>query len=162
MATKALIEILQTQLSLLEEMCALLDRETTELMNVNLDGMAEINRQKDELASRIEGQTAPFRAALSAAAVELGLPPEATLGSVAAVIGNRKSEIPRLHRELNEVAHRMKELAGLNRDIAERFAMTVKMSLDFLTRIINQSNVYGASGDYQLRQTGPVMVNREA
>jgi len=162
MVMKTLTDVLTTQLRLLEELCALLDRETTELVNVNLDGMAEINRQKEELAGRIENHAAPFRAALAAAAIELGLPTEATLGSVAAVAGSRKGDIPRLHRELQAAAERTKELAGLNRDIAERFAATVTTTLDFLTRVINQSNVYGASGGYQQRQTGPVIINREA
>jgi hypothetical protein len=74
--------------------------------------------------------------------------------------GNR--EIPRLHAELNGAAVKIRQVAAVNRDIAERFAVSVTTSLTLLTRLINQSNTYGASGGYQQAAVGSVMINKEA
>lgn len=162
MEMKTLTETLSTQLRLLEELCAILDRETRELTDMNLDAMAEVNRVKEELTERIEAYTAPLRQAISTAAVDLGLAPDVPLGRVVVALGSKKSEIPRLYRELNATAQRVQDVAGLNREIAERFTATVSTTLSFLTRIINQSSVYGASGGYQQRPAGSVMINKEA
>ncbi len=73
-----------------------------------------------------------------------------------------KKDVSRLHEELNRVAGRIRQLISINREIAERFAASVTSSLELLTRVINQSNIYGASGGYQQRPAGAVMINREA
>jgi len=155
-----LTEILATQLQLLEELYTLLERETRELGDMNLDAMAEVNRLREELTGRIETHTGPLRQAISAAALELGLAPDATLGEVAAK--TTQQAIPRLHRELNDTARRVQERASMNREIAERFVATTTTTLSLLTRLINQSSVYGASGGYQQRTSGAVMINKEA
>ena len=48
------MEILSIQLKLLEELNSLLERETREFGDMNLDAMAEVNRLKEELTKRIE------------------------------------------------------------------------------------------------------------
>lgn len=68
----------------------------------------------------------------------------------------------RFHAELNATADQIKELLNLNRDIAARFAASVGNTLDFLTRIINQTSTYGSSGSYQQRPSGAMLINREA
>ncbi len=157
---KTLSEILSIQLQLLEELLSLLERETRELGDMNLDAMAEVNRMREELTERIEAHTGLLRQAISAEALDLGLASDATLGAV--VAKTTQKEIPRLYRELNAVARRVQDLAAMNREIAERFAATATSTLNFLTRLINQSNVYGASGGYQQRTSGAVMINKEA
>ena len=164
MTIPRLNDTLATQAALLEELLALLERETPELAGISLDAMTEINGLKEGVVARIDEHTAPLRQAISQTAVSLGLPLDAALGEVAALLGRQgNKEIPRLHRELNRLAERVRRVATLNREIAERFVSTVNNSLDFVVQILNQSSVYGASGGYQRRQvSGAVMINRKA
>lgn len=163
MATHTLITVLKTQLQLMEEFFALLSRETRELSDIHLDAMAEINSQKESFAARIETHSALLRKELEEAASREGLPPTARLGELAEAYKRKgKTEVSHLHGELNHVADRIRQAISINREIAERFAASVAGSLQLLTRVINQSNIYGATGGYQQRPTGSVMINREA
>ncbi len=154
---------LDTHLGLLRELHALLKRETGEMSEVHLDAMAEINARKDELAERIQIHAGTLRVAIGEAAAQEGLAPKATLGELAIRFKQKgDTGVARLHAELNTAAAEVKELLNLNREIAERFSASVGNSLDFLTRIINQTSTYGASGGYQQRPAGAVLVNREA
>ncbi len=67
---------------MLEKLNSLLERETREFGDMNLDAMAEVNRLREELTKRIEEHTGLLRQAISAAAFELGLAPDATLWDV--------------------------------------------------------------------------------
>ena len=160
---KNLNAALEQQLKLLTELHGLLKRETDELSEIHVDAMAEINIQKEDLTERIAAHAAVFRAAIQEFTSSEGLSSAATLGELAARCsqkGNR--DIARLHAELNTTASQIKELLGLNHDIATRFAASVGNSLDFIARIINQNSTYGASGSYQQRPSGAVLINREA
>ena len=160
---KTLIVALEQQLRLLEELHSLLKRETNELADVHLDAMAEINVRKEDLSSRIAAHAEKLRAAIQEVASHEGLSSKASLGELAASFskkGNR--DIARFHAELNATAVQIKELLALNREIAEHFAASVGSSLDFISRIINQTSTYGASGSYQQRPAGAVLINREA
>ena len=160
---KNLITTLEQQLKLLDELHTLLQRETGELSGIHLDAMAEINVQKEDLAARIDAHAVPLRSALREAAIREGLSSTATLGELAASLDKKGvREVARIHAGLNTTAEQVKELLSLNRDIAERFALSVGNSLDFLSRIINQTNTYGSSGGYQQRPAGAVLINREA
>jgi len=155
--------ILDQQLKLLEELQSLLRRETNELSEIHLDAMAEINAQKEDLSSRIAAHGAILRDAIQEVASREGLSPKASLGELAVRLqqkGNR--DIVRLHAELNATAGQIKELLALNREVAERFSASVGNTLDFIARIINQTSTYGASGSYQQRPAGAVLINREA
>lgn len=163
MKVNKLTDTLSTQLKLLEELHALLERETHELAEINLDAMAEINRLKEDVSARIEEHTVQFRQVMGEAAVSLMLPRDCSLGELAAKFekqGNK--EISMFHKKLNKLAEQVRQTAATNREIADRFVATVSTSLNFLTRIINQSAVYGASGGYQQRPAGAVIINREA
>jgi flagellar biosynthesis/type III secretory pathway chaperone len=81
---KTLTEILAIQLQLLEDLYTILERETRELGDMNLDAMAEVNRIKEDLTERIEAHTGLLRQAIAAAASDMGLGPDATLGDVVA------------------------------------------------------------------------------
>lgn len=154
---------LEKQQNLLDELRLLLKTETGELAEVHLDAMAEINARKEELAGRIHSHSSTLRDAIQEAVSREGLSARSTLGDLAASLskkGNR--EIARFHAELNSASDQVKELLTLNREIAQRFVASVGNSLDFLTRIINQTSTYGASGSYQQRPAGAVLVNREA
>jgi len=125
--------------------------------------MAEINTQKEEISSRIADHAEILRNTVKEAIFREGLSPNATLGELAYAIqkkGNR--EIARLYAELNAIADRVREVLAFNREIAERFAASVTSSLELITRLIKQSNTYGASGGYQQQPTSSVMINREA
>ncbi|GCF83804.1 hypothetical protein GSbR_04040 [Geobacter sp. SVR] len=161
MVMKKLAEELSVHLGLLRELHELLERESRELADMKLDAMAEINDLKEELSQRIKEHAVSLRQAISSAAAREGLSATATLGAVAAAVKSNQ-DIPRLHRDLNQVAERIRQRLAMNGEIAERFAASVKNSLDLLSRVINQSNIYGASGGYQQRPTGSVMINREA
>jgi flagellar biosynthesis/type III secretory pathway chaperone len=163
MKIKMLSEALSDQLKVFEELLALLERETQELANVNIEAMNEINVQKEDVGALIQVHTATLRQVIGETAISLGLPLNSSLGELAAKLkqqGNK--EIILQHEQLNKVAERVQQVAALNHEIAERFSETLSQSLDFLTRIISQSSVYGASGGYQQRPTGAVMINMEA
>lgn len=160
---KNLIVALEQQLRLLEELHSLLKRETNELSDIHLEAMAEINVKKEDLSSRSAAHAEKLRAAIQEAASQEGLSSKASLGELAAGFskkGNR--EIASLHAELNATGDQIKGLLALNQEIAERFAASVGSSLDFISRIINQTSTYGASGSYQQRSAGAVLINREA
>jgi len=164
MAIHTLIAALETQLHLLEEFLELLNRETRELSDIHLDAMAEINSQKESSAARIEAHSAVVRKEIEEAATSEGLSPKLTLGALADACKRKgKQDVSRLHEDLGRVAELIKQKININREIAECFAASVASSLALLTRVINQSNIYGSSGGYQQqRVTGAVMINREA
>lgn len=163
MARQTLIAALETQLNLLEEFCTLLNRETRELSDIHLDAMAEINIQKERAAARIEAQLPLIRKEIEGAASGEGLSADVTLGELAVSYSKKgQKDVARLHEELNKVADRIRQAININSEIAERFAASVSGSLELLTRVINQTSTYGASGGYQQRPTGSVMINREA
>jgi len=162
MELKKLGEQLSGQLGLLQELLALLEQETRELGNIQLDAMAGINSRKEELSELIEAQADQLRLAIAAAVSAEGLPIGGSLGALAARLKQKgNSEIPVLHEELDRTAERVRQTLAVNREIAERFSASVSSSLGLLTRLINQSSIYGASGGYQQRPTGAVMINRE-
>jgi len=163
MIIKNLADELTKLLELFKELSVCLDQETKELANVNIKAIDAINTRKEELASRIEQQSAALKKRLEETSQSLGLPPESTLGAIAKKLqqrGNR--EIPRLHEEINKIGDNNSQLLALNREIAENFYTSVGTTLELLTRLVSQSSVYGATGSYQQRQTGSVLVNREA
>lgn len=158
-----LTETLAAQLKLLEELLALLERETRELTGINLEAMAEINGLKEEATLRIEAHADSLRLAIGEAAVAMGLAPDSPLGELAAMLRKRgNKEVPRLHQELTRSAKRLRRTAKMNSEIAERFVTTVGQSLSFLLRLVNRSTVYGESGGYRQRQVGAVMISMEA
>lgn len=160
MDDKHFIGVLNSQLLLLKELLNLLEQETVALTDINLGVMETLNQKKEEAAANIETQSAVLRQALSELAAERGFPADIALGNVISLLASK--DVSLLHGELNAVAQRVREVAALNREIAERFAETASSSLSLLTRVINQSNMYGASGGYQQRSTGSIMINREA
>lgn len=163
MAIHTLISALETQLHLLEEFYTLLSRETRELADIHLDAMAEINIQKESIAARIETHSALLRKEIDEAAARAGFSSTVSLGELSeAYTLKGEKNISRLHKELIRVADSVRQAISINREIAERFAASVTTSLELLTRVINQSNTYGASGGYQQRPTGAVLINREA
>ena len=163
MALRTLIAALETQEQLLEELFNLLNRETRELSDINLDSMAEINNGKEDVAGRIEAHSVVLRKELAEAVTRQGLSAKATLGELAESFKLQgKNEVALLHERLNRIAGRISQLIIINSEIAERFSASVTRSLELLTRVINQSNMYGASGGYQHRPAGAVMINREA
>ena len=162
MAIDTLIAALETQLQLFEELITLLNRETRELSDIHLEAMAEINIQKEKLAARIETYTAVLWKEIRETSSREGLSSKTALGELADTLrqtGNK--EVSRLHKELNRVADRIRQTTVVNREIAERFAASVSSSLELLSRVINQSSTYGASGGYRPRTTAAVMINRE-
>ena len=163
MKIKMLSEALSAQQKDLEELLELLERETHDLADVKIEAMVEINGKKEEVGARIQAHSAPLRQIIGEAAISLGLPADSPLGKVAAKLGQKgNKEIPLQHEQLNKVAERVQQVAAMNQEIAERFAATLNQSLNFLTRVLSQSTVYGASGGYQQRPTGAVMINMEA
>lgn len=163
MLIKKLSEALSVQQNVLEEILDLLKRETIELTNVNIEAMAEINIKKEEVGARIQAHTAVLRQIIGETAVSLGLSPDSSFGELAAKQGQQGNNEFLLRQEkLNAVADQVRQMAAMNHEIAERFVDTLNQSLNFLTRIINQSSVYGSSGGYQQRPPGAVMINMEA
>ena len=162
MKLKKLIEEINVQTGILNELLQVLERETAEMGDVNITAMNLSNETKEELIARIAEHTPQLQQAVSELAVNNGLPESATLGIVAQHVAKRGArELLTKQKEIQRTAERVQQVAVLNREIAERFAASVATSLNLITRLINQSNVYGASGGYQQRPTGAVMINRE-
>lgn len=163
MGTKKLIQTLTFQLQALKELLQLLEQETDQLTAINIEAMAEINEKKEAALARIQEHTAPLRQLIIEVAAEIGLPANCPLGELTAKLAKQGYKgVVEIHGELNLVAEQVCQVAALNHEIAERFTGTLTQSLDFLTKVLSQSNVYGASGGYQQRPTGSVMINREA
>lgn len=163
MDNRNLVSALLIQQELLQELLLLGERETPALSDIRLEDMAEINSSKSDIFQRMESHAGPLREAISTTARGLGLSPDASLGSVAGELARKGDrDVLRLHEKLNDVAVKVRQTLEINREVAERFAASVRSSLELLTRLVNQSNVYGATGSYQQRQVGSVMINREA
>src|ERR1700741_5021741 len=108
MEKKSLEETLTSQIHLFEELHCLLEQETGELAKMNLEAMADIHRQKEELSGRIEAYSISLRQRISAIASELGLASDGTLGMVAAAVG-KKNDLFRLRQKLAQAAQRVQE-----------------------------------------------------
>ena len=163
MEIKRLAEALAIQSKYFKQLAICLERETGELSNVNLDAMAERNKEKEEIAARIESHTEPLKKALMDVLQREGLDHDLTLGDLAAILKKKGNlEIPRLYSELKQLADRNRQLLVINKEIAEKFAESVGSTIEILTKVVNQSNFYGSSGGYQQRPTGSVLINREA
>ncbi|MDD2898444.1 MAG: flagellar protein FlgN [Desulfuromonadaceae bacterium] len=163
METKTLKEAIAVESRLLTELLQVLERETIEMGDVNIAAMNHSNQTKEELIARISGHSPLIQRAISEIAAHEGLSSNATLRTIAefsAKRGNR--ELLATQKQIQATAERIQQVAALNREIAERFAFSITSSLGLITRLINQSNVYGASGGYQQRPASAVMINREA
>lgn len=155
-------DILATQMKLMGELLALLERETPELLNINLDAMIEINGLKEGMTSRINEQAAPFRQVVSEIAISSGLPSNASLMDVVSRLGkNGYKEIPRLYQDLNSLAKEVRQVAALNLDIAERSVSMIKNALFILAQILDQSSTYDASGSYYPWKVNAIIVNHD-
>lgn len=155
-------DILSTQLKLMGELLALLERETSELLAVNLDALAEINAVKESTTERINEHTAPLRQAVSEVAANSELPSNATLVEVITCLGKQGyKEIPRLYQDLNTQAKQVRHAAAMNQDLAERSVSMVQIALFILAQLLEQSLTYGASGSFQQWPAGGIIINND-
>lgn len=163
MELKKLLETLAIEAALLDDLLALLERETAELGNIDIAAMAASNQDKEELINKITEHAPSLQQAVSACAVREGLAATTALGELAEHLAKKGSgELLSRQQQASKTADKIKQMAAMNQEIAERFSAMVTTSLGLITRLINQSNVYGASGGYQQRPAGAVMINREA
>lgn len=163
MELKKLMTATTTQAAFLDELLALLERETAELSNVNISAMTQTNQEKEELLKKIAEHAPVMQRAISDMAMGEGFSAGTQLGVIAEHLAKRGvTELLSEQKRLKTTAEKVKRVAAINHGIAERFASTIATSLKLVTRIINQSNVYGATGAFQKGQAGAVMINREA
>ena len=163
MELEKLFEEIEVQTEILQELLQVLERETAEMGDVNITAMNLSNQTKEELIVRIAEHTPHLQKAVSAFAVNKGLSESATLGVVAKhVAKSGNQQLLTKQQRIHTTAERVQQVSALNKEIAERFASSITSSLGLITRLVNQSNIYGASGGYQLRPAGAVMINREA
>lgn len=163
MEIKKILDAIDVQSGLLTDLLKVLEQETAEMGDINIDGMAASNQAKEELVNRIAENAPVMKLAISEIAAGCGLPDTASLINIAEHLAQKGTvELLLKQQQLAGLADRVQQVGSLNREIAEQFSATVTTTLSLITRLINQSNVYGASGGYQQRQTGAVMINREA
>jgi hypothetical protein len=163
MEINKLAEVLNIQVKSFKAMASCLENETRAMTDINLEEMANLNKQKEEIAAKIESDTKLLMAAMKSVAEKHGLVSDIPLSELAAALRKKGNlEIPRLYSELKALADSNRRLLSVNREIAEKFAESVGTTIDLLTRVVNQSNFYGSSGGYQQRPTGSVLINREA
>lgn len=163
MELKKLLDEIATHTSLLKELLRVLQQETVQMGNIDISAMGLSNQTKEELTARIAEQSPRLLDAVSALFDREGLSGKATLGALAGYLskkGNR--ELLDRQQEMLLIIENIQRVAALNQEISERFASSVTSTLGLITRLINQSNVYGATGGYQLNSAGAVMINREA
>ena len=163
MKLKLLLDMLAVQSELLEELLTVFERETVEMGDLNISGMSGSNQAKEELIGKITVNSQAIQQAISGLAVSYDLVATTSLKSIAehlAKKGNKELLLKQQH--LTKTTDRIQQVAALNLEIAERFTSTITTSLTLITRLINQSNIYGASGGYQRNSTSSVMINREA
>jgi flagellar biosynthesis/type III secretory pathway chaperone len=153
-------DILTTQMKLMGELLALLERETSVLLSVNLDAMSEINAKKESMTIRINEHTVPLRQTIEEVASNSGLPLNSSLVDVVSRLGrNGYQEVPRLYQDLNSLANQVRHVMALNIDIAERSVLMIKSALFILAQILNQSTTYDASGSYYKWQVDAIIIN---
>ncbi len=163
MELKKLIEIVTVLGVLLDDLLAVLERETAEMGVINVAAMADSNRDKEELVKKISDQDSVLKHAVSVLAAREGLAPDAPLGALAELLEKKGSVELHAKQQLMKItADKIQRTAALNREIAEKFASTVSTTLTLIARLTNQSNVYGSSGGYQQIRTGAVIINTEA
>jgi flagellar biosynthesis/type III secretory pathway chaperone len=163
MELKKLIGAVADHTVFLDELLAVLEQETAELSNVKIAAMTQTNVAKEELFRKISGHSSILQQKIAALAARQELSSEVSLGAIAEHFAKKgHGELLEKLSRLKKAADGIKQVATMNREIAERFASTISTSLNLVTRIINQSNVYGASGGFQQRPTGAVMINKEA
>jgi flagellar biosynthesis/type III secretory pathway chaperone len=163
MELKKLIAEISLQAALLDELLQVLERETVEMGDVNISAMDLSNRTKEELFAKIAGQTPILQQAISAHAVCEGLPVSASLGELAKCIAKRGDrELLTKQQQIHRTAERIRQVSALNVEIAERFSSSVTSTLGLISRLINQSNIYGSSGGFLRQPAGAVIINREA
>jgi len=163
MELKKLIEAASVQAGHMDALLAVLERETVQMGAVDITAMADSNNAKEELIKKIAEQAPLLKHAVSAVAVREGLAADAAFGAVAERLGKKGlKELLAKQQHMKTTADKIQQVAALNREIAERFASTVSTTLTLITRLVNQSNVYGSSGGYQKRRTSAIMINMEA
>lgn len=163
MVLKQLLDMLAEQSLLLEELLNVFERETVEMGDVNISEMSNSNQAKEELINKIAKNSQVVQQAVSQLAGNYSLPADTSLKVIAEHLAKKGNEELLLKlQQLSITTNRIQQVAALNMEIAERFSATITTTLTLITRLINQSNVYGASGGYQRNNTGAVMINREA
>lgn len=163
MTRNELLDTLNVQSALLDELLTVFERETVEMGEVNVSGMADVNQAKEALINRIAELSQTMQQAVSGLAVSYGLASATSLKDIAEHLAKKgDGELLLKLQQLSGTTDKIKQVAALNMEIAERFSSTITTSLTLITRLINQSNVYGASGGYQRNNAGAVMINREA
>ena len=163
MELKKTVEIVTIFSGLLNELLAVLERETVEMGALNVTAMGASNQEKEALIKKISDHELILKRAVSALALREGLAPAASLGSVAEFMAKRgRKELLEKRLQVKSAADKIQHVAALNREIAEKFSTTVATTLTLITRLTNQSNVYGSSGGYQQPRKGAVMINMEA
>jgi hypothetical protein len=164
MELKALFEAVSVQAALLEQLLELLEREVSELSNVKIDAITRTNLEKEELIGKISRHSSVLQREIAEVAAVKGLPSNASLGVIAKHFAQKgQKQLHEKQNSLKKTANKVKRAATMNREIAERFSSMISTSLNLITRLLNQSNVYGAKGGFQrCPPTGAVMINREA
>lgn len=163
MVLKKMMTAVTAQAALLDELLELLGRETTELSAVNIAAMTQTNQAKEALLKKISENAQVMQQAIADMATGEGLAPDSPFGVVAEHLSKKGLTEPLIWQaRLKSTAEKIRQVATMNHGIAERFSSTIATSLNLVTRIINQSNVYGATGGYKKGTTGAVMINREA
>lgn len=163
MELNPLLDMLIEQSLLLEELLTVFERETVVMGDINISEMSNSNQAKEELINKIAKHSQIIQQAVSGLAVSYNLPANTPLKVIAEHLAKKGNEELLLKlQQLSITTDRIQQVAALNMEIAERFSATITTSLTLITRLINQSNVYGATGGYQRNNTNAVMINREA
>lgn len=155
---------LENQLSALRDLHNILQEEQKAVISLDTDRMGQLNIRKEEIQDRQQSMVAEGRRIISSVAIKMGLPADTSLSRLIERLDrSEQPELMILQKDVVEMAAQVRQAAGENSGLLERFLGTVNESIGFLLRVLNTSNQYGASGSFIPRiQSGAVMLNREA
>lgn len=142
-----LLACLEEKEVILENMILLLDEERNLIENLDAAGVEEMNRRKLYTLQQLEGSRRACGEAVARAAEELGLPEASTLSSViGALPGPVRAELQKAQDRLLELAHKLKRVNCLNRDLLISSLAAINRSLEYFRGSFGVVTTYSVEG----------------
>ena len=163
-SVQALINALTEQMEVCNELRQLMLDEQQAIAVLDNARMEQLNNLKEDGVIRQRRAVDGMRNAMERLAGQVGLDVSATLSEIVRKLpGEVQGKLAPLQQELQKTGVAVRDLASQNKEMLERFLITVNDSLGFITRVLNSSNFYGSGGTYLNNvRTEAMIVNREA
>lgn len=138
---------LSVKQELLEKLVLLLDREREMIVQLNAAGIEEERGNKLALIERLGLAKADCGKALEDVLLEVGLPRDATLSSLAAAVEpQRGADLSAIRARLVELIDALNRSNRLNRDLLYGSLRMVNRSLEFYNSSLGGARTYSGAG----------------